>query len=68
MFELRFEKELEHQDIADMTRLSPSKIKTTEQKIRTSFFRHMRKHGYFKGYIQERKGWLRIVRSTGESP
>jgi len=62
VYELRFERELEHDEIARVTGLSPSKIKTSEQRIRTSFFRFMRKHGYFKGYVQARRGWLRPLR------
>lgn len=64
VYELRFEQELEHDQIAAKTGLSASKIKTSEQRIRTSFFRYMQKHGYFRGYVQERRGWLRLLRTT----
>lgn len=64
VYELRFERELEHDEIASTTGLSPSKIKTSEQRIRTRFFRFMHRHGYFRGYLQERRGWLRFSRSA----
>jgi len=63
VYELRFEQELEHEQISDRTGLSPSKIKTSEQRIRTGFFRFMHRHGYFQGYRQERRGWLQLLRS-----
>jgi RNA polymerase sigma-70 factor (ECF subfamily) len=64
VYELRFERELEHEEVAAKSGLSASKIKTSEQRIRTAFFRFMHKHGYFRGYVQERRGWLRLSRST----
>lgn len=64
VYELRFECELEHDVIAGKTGLSVSKIKTSEQRIRTRFFKFMRKHGYFTGYVQESRGWLRFSRSS----
>lgn len=58
IYGLRFEQELEHKDIADRTGLSPSKIKTSENRIRSQFFDFMKRHGYFTGYVQDRRGWL----------
>lgn len=59
VYRLRFVEELEHRDIAARTGLSPAKIKTSEQRIRTRFFRHMRASGYFEGYEESERGWLR---------
>lgn len=64
VYELRFEQELEHDEISRATGLSSSKIKTSEQRIRTRFFRFMHQHGYFTGYVEERRGWLRALRSA----
>lgn len=64
VYELRFEQELEHHQISQATGLSASKIKTSEERIRTRFFRFMHERGYFKGYVQERRGWLRALRSA----
>jgi RNA polymerase sigma factor (sigma-70 family) len=64
VYELRFERELEHDQITTESGLSASKVKTSEQRIRTAFFRFMRRHGYFRGYVQERRGWLRPLRSA----
>jgi RNA polymerase sigma factor (sigma-70 family) len=61
VFELRFEEGLEHKDIMARTRLSASKIKTSELRIRRAFFRLMKKHGYFDAYTQDRGGWLRSI-------
>lgn len=58
IFRLRFEEEREHKEIAEMTRLSPSQIKTSEQRIREAFFEFMNGRGYFQGYRRARKGWL----------
>lgn len=63
VYRLRFEEELEHKDIADRTGLSPSKVKTSEQRIREGFFDFMQRHGYFDGYVKESRGWLRFLRS-----
>ncbi len=63
VYQLRFVSELEHKQIAEQTGLSPSQIKTSEQKLREQFFTFMQKHGYFKGYIQEPRGWLKLLRS-----
>lgn len=69
IYRLRFVQELEHKDIALHTGLSASKIKTSEQRIRTRFFRFMQDRGYFTGYVQQEKGWLRWVRGLrGTSP
>ncbi|MFO0728910.1 MAG: sigma-70 family RNA polymerase sigma factor [Myxococcota bacterium] len=65
VFELRFEHEQEHKDIVAKTGLSPSKIKTSEKRIRTEFFQFLHRHGYFSGYAQERQGWLRVFRKFG---
>jgi len=64
VYELRFERTMEHQEIAQATGLSASKIKTSEERIRTRFFRFMRQNGYFKGYVQEQRGWLRALRGA----
>jgi RNA polymerase sigma factor (sigma-70 family) len=61
VYELRFEQALEHQEIAARTGISSSKIKTSEQRIRERFFQFMQKNGYFTGYVQERRGWLRAL-------
>jgi RNA polymerase sigma-70 factor, ECF subfamily len=58
IYTLRFERELEHREIAKETGLSTSKIKTSEGRIRSSFFEFMKRHGYFKGYVRDRRGWL----------
>ncbi|MBI2374943.1 MAG: sigma-70 family RNA polymerase sigma factor [Deltaproteobacteria bacterium] len=62
IYRLRFEEELEHGDIARKTGLSPSKVKTSEKRIRTGFFELMRARGYFAGFEQTEGGWLRFVR------
>lgn len=59
IYVMRFEEELEHKDIAVRTGLSPSKIKTSEGRVRVLFFEFMKRHGYFTGYSQDRRGWLR---------
>lgn len=56
IYELRFETLLEHKAIAQRLRLSDSKVKTSEQRIRKQFFKFMRKNGYFRGYEQEGAG------------
>ena len=61
VYRLRFVEELEHREIAARTGLSPSKVKTSEQRIRAGFFRFMRDHGYFAGYEDRGRGWLRWV-------
>lgn len=63
VFRLRFEEEKEHREIARALGLSPSKIKTSEARIRTQFFEFMKSHGYFKGFVQKRHGWLSALRS-----
>lgn len=65
IYRLRYKDELEHKAIAEQTGLSPSKIKTSEQRIRLRFFRFMQAHGYFAGYEQQPQGWLRWVRRLG---
>lgn len=64
VFELRFEAEKEHKDIAGETGLSPSKIKTSEQRIREKFFEHLRSHGYLTSFKETKKGWLAAIRGT----
>jgi RNA polymerase sigma-70 factor (ECF subfamily) len=64
IYELRFEQELQHKEVARAVGLSESQVKTSEQRIRMGFYRFMRKHGYFSGYVQERRGWLRPLRSS----
>lgn len=61
VYRLRFEDELEHKDIAEQTGLSASKIKTSEKRIRSTFFAFMKRHGYFVGYEQKEQGWLRAL-------
>jgi RNA polymerase sigma factor (sigma-70 family) len=63
VFRLRFELEKEHKDIEQEIGLSPSKIKTSEQRIRARFFEFMKERGYFVGYRKERGGWLSALRS-----
>jgi RNA polymerase sigma-70 factor (ECF subfamily) len=58
VFRLRFEEEREHKDIAAATGMTPSKIKTSEQRIRERFFDYMHQRGYFAGLRQGRRGWL----------
>lgn len=62
VYRLRYVEELEHHDICGRTGLSASKVKTSELRIRTSFFQFMQHRGYFAGYEQASKGWLRWVR------
>jgi RNA polymerase sigma factor (sigma-70 family) len=64
IFRLRFQQELEHQEISAQTGLSASKIKTSEQRIRIMFFDYMKNHGYFAGYVQEKRGWLTALRGN----
>ena len=61
IYRLRFRDELEHQDIVKKTGLSASKVKTSEKRIRVAFFEYMKKHGYFEGYRQDHRGWLRSL-------
>jgi RNA polymerase sigma-70 factor (ECF subfamily) len=61
IYRLRFRDELEHRDIVERTGLSESKVKTSEKRIRVAFFEFMKRHGYFEGYRQDRKGWLRSL-------
>lgn len=61
VYELRFESELDHKQIAEQTGLSPSKVKTSEKRIRIAFFDFMKRHGYFAGYAQDERGWLRSI-------
>jgi len=62
VYELRFEQELQHQEISIRTGMSASKVKTSEERIRVQFFDHMKAHGYFAGYVQKRRGWLQSLR------
>ena len=61
VYELRFERELEHKEIVKETGLSPAKVKTSEKRIRIAFFEFMKRHGYFAGYAQNDRGWLRSI-------
>ncbi len=61
VYELRFLRGLQHKDIATRTGLSESKIKTSERRIRTKFFRMLKKNGYLTGYEKTGGGWLRSV-------
>ncbi|MBI4822195.1 MAG: sigma-70 family RNA polymerase sigma factor [Deltaproteobacteria bacterium] len=63
IYRLRFEEELEHKDIATRTGLSASKVKTSEKRIRTTFFEFMKERGYFAGFEANEGGWLRLIRS-----
>jgi DNA-directed RNA polymerase specialized sigma24 family protein len=62
IYRLRFEQGQDHKAIADETGLSPSKIKTSEKRIRTGFFDFMKRRGYFGAYAQSSSGWLRALR------
>jgi RNA polymerase sigma factor (sigma-70 family) len=64
VWRMRFEEEKEHKDIAELTGLSASKIKTSESRIREGFFSFMKRHGYFSGFEQARHGWLRSLRGA----
>jgi RNA polymerase sigma-70 factor, ECF subfamily len=61
IYRLRFREELEHRDIVARTGISASQVKTSEKRIRMAFFEFMKRHGYFEGYRQDRKGWLRSL-------
>ncbi|MEQ8276348.1 MAG: RNA polymerase sigma factor [Deltaproteobacteria bacterium] len=61
VYELRFLAGLQHKEIAERTGLSESKIKTSERRIRTNFFRMLKKNGYLTGYRNTGAGWLRSV-------
>ncbi len=61
IYQLRFREELEHKEIVKKTGLSESQVKTSEKRIRQMFFEFMRQHGYFEGYQQDRRGWLRSL-------
>ena len=62
VFELRYERELNHRAIAAATGLTASQIKTSEARIRRTVFEHLRKHGYFSNYQLGPQGWLRALR------
>ncbi len=64
VYELRYERELNHRDIAAETGLSASQIKTSEARIRRIVFQHLRKHGYFSNYQLGPQGWLRALRKA----
>jgi len=68
VYRLRFVQEMQQQDIASETGLSASKIKTSEMRIRTAFFRFMQQSGYFAGYQQQKAGWLQWVRRITGAP
>ena len=61
IYRLRFVDELEHAEISDRTGLSPSKVKTSELRIRKAFFRALRAQGLLEGYEETPRGWLRRV-------
>ncbi|MEO1482097.1 MAG: sigma-70 family RNA polymerase sigma factor [Myxococcota bacterium] len=48
VFELRYRRGLNHLEIEAHTQLSPSKIKTTEARIRKRLLRFLHQHGYFQ--------------------
>ncbi|MEE8409428.1 MAG: sigma-70 family RNA polymerase sigma factor [Myxococcota bacterium] len=56
VFGLRFEDGLSHTAITEQLGLSPSKIKSTETRIRQGLLRFMHRHGYLKhhGYLKRR--------------
>ena len=54
VFELRFEEGLSHTEITARIGLSPSKIKTTEGRIRTGLMRFMRRRGYLESLVRRR--------------
>lgn len=61
VLELRFRDGLEQAEIGTQIGLSPSRVKTSEQRIRRRFFRFMKQHGYFDGYEQDERGWIRAL-------
>ncbi|MEO1233855.1 MAG: sigma-70 family RNA polymerase sigma factor [Myxococcota bacterium] len=64
VYRLRFVAERDHAFISAETGLSPSKIKTSEERIRKAFFSALRRRGYLEGWHQEeQRGWLRPFRS-----
>lgn len=64
VWRMRFEEQKEHKDIVELTGISASKVKTSESRIRERFFLHMKKHGYFSGFEQQKHGWLRALKSA----
>lgn len=64
VFRLRFLEGLEHAEIAARTGHSVSKVKTSEERIRKAFFRALHARGFFEGYAEERRGWLRRARAS----
>ena len=66
IYRLRFRQGLDHKAISDELGLSPSKIKTSEKRVRLHFFEFMKKRGYFSGYVQEPSGWLRLLKRGRE--
>lgn len=65
VFRLRFQEEREHKEIAAATGLSPSKIKTSEQRIRARFFEVLRRHGYLRERAGDDRSWLETTKPAG---
>ncbi len=59
VYRLRFVEELEHTEVADRTGFSISQVKTSERRIRSAFYSRLSANGYFAGYEEEPRGWLR---------
>ncbi|MGF1512003.1 MAG: RNA polymerase sigma factor [Myxococcota bacterium] len=59
VFLLRYEDGLDHPQIQARTGLSPSRIKTSERRIRQRFFAYMKAKGYFEGRAVDGAGWVR---------
>lgn len=62
VYRLRYQEELDIEEVAQRTKLSVSQVRTSEQRIRVGFFRFMRRHGYFEGWRQQKRGWLARIR------
>lgn len=62
VYRLRFQEELEIEEVARRAGFSVSQVRTSEERIRVGFFRFMQRHGYFEGWRQEKRGWLARIR------
>lgn len=56
VYELRFERGLEQREVANLTALSPSKVKTSERRIRDRFFDLLERHGWLEDHHPGPKG------------
>ena len=66
VLELRFRQGLDQHEIVAQTGLSPSRVKTSELRIRRQFFGFMKRNGYFAGYRLDQRGWLRALTRARE--